>query len=882
MLTSLLTCGFLARADEQATVQANPAAAVKPGDPLPVGPQVKVGKLANGLTYYIQKNAKPEKKVELRLVVKAGSILEDDDQQGLAHFTEHMAFNGSTHFKKSELISYLQSIGVKFGADLNAYTSFDETVYMLPIPTDKKENLDQGFLVLEDWAQGLTFNDKDIDAERAIVLEEARLGKGADDRMSRKLLPKLFNGSRYADRLPIGKEDIVRNFKYDVVKRFYRDWYRPDLMAVIVVGDVDPAEAEKMVNQHFGKLKNPVNERPRLYAKIPLRPASEGLVVTDQEATTNVLFIRYPLLEWQEPTTYGGYRKQMIESLYGQMLGARMQELSQQANPPFIAGGSGMGKVMRGYKSYSAYAVIGKNGVTPAIDALVKEDERARRFGFSEAELERSKKDTLRQYESLYSERDKSDSANYVAEYMRNFLEQEQIPGIENEYNYVRQTLPRITLAEVNQAVKMALPLHQKKLVVYMGADKDPGQARETAAAPGAAVPKSAELLAAVGKAEKMAVAPQHDKAVAAHLMDKPPKAGSIVAEKENKALGLTELTLSNGLKVMLKPTDFKNDEVRLGATRFGGTSLFGDEDIFNLRYTNPIVGGMGVKNFSPLDLQKVLAGKTAGVGAYLTDVSEGLNGSSGSADVETMLQLAWLKFTPARKDGAIYDAFIGGQRELAQNAMSKPESVFRDTLQATLYNNNPRVGLTPRPADFDKVSLDRVLAIYDQRFASAKGMTFYIVGSFDLARIKPLIATYLASLPVGDIADAFQDRGVRPVAGVVKKEVFKGSEPKSDIAISFNGAATYSPAEAMTMSALIEVMNIKLIEQVREKMGLVYGGGMSGALQRRPYENYNIDVNFPTGPENVDKVIAATFGVIQKIKDDGPLEADLAKVKEN
>jgi zinc protease len=872
--SAVLLSIFLSTAFSCVAGAAEPA--MGPADTLPVSPKVKIGKLPNGLTYYIEKNARPEKKVELRLVVKAGSILEDDDQQGLAHFTEHMAFNGSTHFKKSELISYLQSIGLKFGADLNAYTSFDETVYMLPIPTDKKENLDKGFLVMADWAQGLTFNDNDIDAERAIILEEARLGKGADDRMSRQLMPKLFNGSRYAERLPIGKEDIVKNFKHDVIRRFYHDWYRPDLMAVIVVGDIDPAKAEAMIKQHFGGLKNPVNERPRLYAKIPVRTSSEGVVITDKEATTNVLFIRYPLLEWQEPTTYGGYRQQMIESLYGQMLGARMQELAQQANPPFIAGGSGMSKVMRGYKSYNAYAVLGKNGVTPAIDALVQEDEQARQFGFSAAELERSKKDMLRQYESLYKERDKSDSAEYVAEFMRNFLQQEQMPGIANEYRYVKSELPKITLEEVNQAVRTALPLNEKKLVVYMGADKG------VDAAQGMAVPEGPALLADVGAAEKMAVKPRQDKAIASALMETPPKPGSIVAEHEDKALGLTELTLSNGVKVVLKPTDFQNDEVDMNAIRFGGTSLFGDADIFNSRYASQVVGGMGVQNFSPLDLQKVLAGKTAGVSAYINYLSEGINGSSGSADIETMLQLTYLHFAPARKDDAIFSAFIGGQRELAQHAMSRPESVFLDTVRSTVYNNNPRVGGTPRPSDFDKVSLDRVLSIYDQRFASAKGMTFFIVGSFDVAKIKPLITTYLASLPSGDIVDTFQDRGIRPVTGVVKKEVYKGSEPKSTISITFNGAAEYNTRDAMTLSALIEVLNIKLIEQLREKMGLIYGGGLSGSLQPRPYGNYTITANLPTGPENVDKVIAAAFAEIQKIKDDGPLPADLAKVKQN
>ena len=402
-------------------------------DPLPIGPQVKVGKLANGLTYYIQKNSRPEKRLELRLVIKAGSILEDEDQLGLAHFTEHMAFNGSTHFKKHELVSYLQSIGLKFGADLNAYTGFNETVYILPIPTDKPENIAKGFLVLEDWAQGVSFNDADIDLERAIVLEELRLGKGAQDRMNKVVLPKIFSGSHYAKRLPIGTEDSPKGFRHEAIKRFYKDWYRPNLMAVVVVGDIEVAAAQALVESHFSKLKNPDNERSRTYPAIPARAGSEAVVVTDKEATNNTMMIRYPVQAAPTVTTLGDYRQSMVEQLFGAMLGQRMQELTQQANPPFVGGGSSVSRLVPGYRSFQSGALLGRQGVEPAADALVQENERARQFGFGEAELERSKKDTLRNVEKAFAEREKTDSARYASEYLRNFLEHETIPGIENE-----------------------------------------------------------------------------------------------------------------------------------------------------------------------------------------------------------------------------------------------------------------------------------------------------------------------------------------------------------------------------------------------------------------------------------------------------------------
>ncbi|OEZ92329.1 peptidase M16 inactive domain protein [Janthinobacterium sp. HH106] len=859
----LLACACMAQAE------------IRLSDPLPLAPEVTVGKLPNGLTYYIKKNARPAQKVELRLVVKAGSILEDDDQQGLAHFTEHMAFNGSTHFKRNELISYLQSIGVKFGADLNAYTSFDETVYVLPIPTNKKENLEKGFLVLEDWAHGLKFNPADINSERGIVLEEARLGKGASDRMNKVLYPKLLNGSRYAERMPIGKESVLKTFKPEAIKRFYKDWYRPDLMAVMVVGDVEPKQAEAMIRQHFGKLKNPAKPRPRLYAEVPQRSQTEAVVITDKEAPDDSVFIRYPIRAAQEPVTIADYRRQMIENLYGQMLSARMQELTQQANPPFIQGGSSMGKLVRGYESFSAYALLGKGGVQPAVDALVQEDERARRFGFSQDELDRARKDMLRNYERAYSERDKSDSAGFVAEYSRNFLEQEAIPGIANELLYAKELLPQVTLQEINETVAKVIPDQQKKLVVFMGAEPKAGEATSS-------VPTQQQLLDAVAKAEQQKVEPRTEKVLASKLMDGPPAGGSIVSEKLNSAIGVTELTLGNGVRVLLKPTDFKNDQVLMGSTRFGGQSLFGDADIYNARYASAVVGSMGLKDLAPLDLQKVLAGKTVNVGASLGELSEGFGGSASSADVEAMLQLVYLYFNDVRKDAGLYQSFIGKQQDLAKNSMAQPEAVFYDAIQHAMYGDNPRVDGVPRAADFDKVGLDRSLDIFRQRFSSARDMTFIFAGSFELDKIKPLIASYLGTLPVGEVAHAYRDVGMRPVTGVVKKDIYMGSEPKSTISITFNGDVAYSDEQKLTLQALGEVLNLKVIEVLREKMSMIYGGGFETSMGQHPYGHYSVALNLPTGPENVDKVIAAAFAEINKMKADGPSVADLEKVKLN
>ena len=841
-------------------------------DKLPVDPRLKVGKLANGLTYYIQKNSRPEKKVELRLVVNAGSILEEDDQQGLAHFTEHMAFNGSKNFKKNDLVSFLQSIGVEFGADLNAYTGFDETVYILPIPTEKKENIEKGFQILEDWATTVAFENGEIDKERGVVLEESRLGKGAEDRMFRVVYPKLFEGSKYATRLPIGKDDILKNFKYDAIKRFYKDWYRPDLMAVIVVGDIDPAEAERFVKLNFEKIKAPASSKARSYADVPARTKSEGLVVTDPEATNPVIEIFYSSKRTKDETTVGDYRDYLVRSLFTSLMGQRLQELTQKAEPPFIFGASNIGGFARGFEGYQLFAYVGKSGVEVAMNALIQENERARRYGFTATELDRLKKMMMKGIERSYNERDKTESSNIVSEYVRNFLEKEPIPGIENEYKYFKAYLEGITLDEVNAfAAKTIPPPADHRLVVLSSPEKVDFK-----------IPTNAELLAMADEASKKDPGAYEEKAIAAALLDKAPAAGTITSEKQNQALGTTELTLSNGVKVILKSTDFKNDQVIMNASRFGGQYLFDpSKDRFNAEFASTVVGQMGVGQFSPLDLRKVLAGKTATVSPRIGTISETLNGQCSAVDVETMLQLTYLYFTQPRKDDDLFKSFVSKQQALYQNMASDPQFTFQDSVISILYKNQPWAPKLPKPENFSKIDEQRALDIYKERFGNANGFTFVLVGKFDLATIKPLLATYLGSLPSTQQKSTFKDVGLRPVKGTVKKEIRKGTEPKSFIRMFWNGEAPYSEAEHLKLEALTEVLNIKLIETLREDLSGIYGGGMYGNLNKYPYNYYSAGVSLPCGPENVDKLIKATMAEIEKMKANGPSETDLNKVKE-
>jgi zinc protease len=847
------------------------AAQIKGEDKLPLDPSVKMGKLKNGLTYYIKKNTKPEKKVELRLVVNAGSILEDDDQQGLAHFTEHMAFNGTKNFKKNELVSYLQSIGVEFGADLNAYTGFDETVYILPIPTEKKENVLKGFQILQDWASNVTFDNGEIDKERGVVLEESRLGKGAEDRMNQIVYPKLFEGSKYAARLPIGKDEILKNFKYDAIKRFYRDWYRPDLMAVVVVGDLDPAEAETLIKQHFEKIKAPSKARERVLSAVPPRSKSEGLVVTDPEATNHVVEVHYSYKKEKEVITVNDYREYIVRRLFTSMLSQRMQELTQKAEPPFVFGGSFIGGYARGYEEFQSIAYIGKGGIEPAVNALIMENERARKFGFTANELDRTKKMLMKTMERSYNERDKTESSTHVEQFVRHYLSKEPAPGIENEFNYFKQYLDGITLEEVNKYASLHIPADsENKFVVLTGPEKADFK-----------LPSNDELLAIADKAAKAEIVAWEEKAVASSLMETKPVAGKIIDQKENTNLGTVELTLSNGVKVILKSTDFKNDQVVMNATRFGGQYQYDTKDRFNAEFASTLVTQMGVGQFSPVDLRKVLAGKNASVSPRIGTLTEALSGQCSASDVETMLQLTHLYFTAPREDEDLFKSFVSRQQALYQNMMADPQFTFQDSLIRIIYRNHPWAPKLPKPENFAQIDKQRALQIYKERFGNANGFTFAIVGKFAIEEIKPLIETYLASLPSTNQTSTFKDVGLRPVKGVVKKEVKKGTEQKSFIRIFWNGEAPYSDEELLKLQALTEIVNIKLIENLREELGGIYGGGMFGNLAKYPYNNYSVGIALPCGPENVDQLIKATLSELDKLKKEGPKEEDLNKVKE-
>ncbi len=838
---------------------------------IPFNPDVKMGKLANGVTYYIQNNGKPENKVELRLVVNAGSILEDDDQQGLAHFMEHMNFNGTKNFQKNELVDYLQSIGVKFGAHLNAYTSFDETVYILPIPSDDPEKLEKGFQIIEDWAHNALLTDTDINSERGVVLEEYRLGKGADERMSQNYLPKILYGSKYADRLPIGKKEILENFKPEAIKRFYKDWYRPDLIAVMAVGDIDVATLEAKIKSHFEKIPAVKNPRPRPVFEMPNHKETFVAIETDKEASFAQVQVLFKDKEDAKPEiTVADYRQSMVESLFSQMINNRLDELRNSANPPFVYGFSYHGGTYaRSKEAYQSFAMTSESGQLNALKTLLEENERVRKFGFYEGEFERAKKDILANYEKSFKDKGKTESNRMIGEFVQHYLEQVPMPGIEWEYNFQKENMPNITLKEVNALIKDYIK-EENRVVVLTGPEKE-GLTKVTEA-------EVRELLNSVKNED---LKPYEDKAVAASLITDLPAKGSIAEYKKDDVLGTTTLTLSNGATVTYKVTDFKNDEILFDAFSYGGNSLYSLEDYKASAYANGGLAEAGVNGIDKVELNKVLSGKIVNVRPSIGTYSEGISGNASPKDLEELFQLTHLYFTALNKDENAYKSYIEKQKAFIGNMMSNPQTFFSVEMGKFMYGKNPRYMGFPTPEEMDKSDYNLAYEKYKERFADASDFHFYFVGNIDEKKFVDYCEKYLANLPSTNSKETYKVDDFRPLTGQHEKIVEIGKDEKSMVRITYNGPTEYNEKEDHELKSLGEVLTIKLIEKLREEEGGVYGVGANGNINKMPYGWYTFGISFPCGPENVDKLKAAALAEVDKLIKEGPTEKDLAKVKE-
>ncbi|MCH7397298.1 insulinase family protein [Belliella sp. DSM 107340] len=835
---------------------------------VPLDKRVRKGKLENGLTYYVQQNPKPEKKVELRLAVNVGSILEDDDQAGLAHFTEHMAFNGSKNFEKNELISYLQSIGVSFGGDLNAYTGFDETVYILPIPSEDEEILRKGFLVLADWANGVLMEDEDIDGERGIIVEEWRTGQGYSQRIRDQYLPVLLHESKYADRLPIGKMEIVENFEYETIRRFYRDWYRPDLMAVIAVGDEDPDKLEALIKEYFGDMENPANAKPRESFSVPAHEETFVTIATDAEAPGIQIQLYYKH-EARPTETKEDYKNTIKRSLYSGMLNQRLDEMRQKPDAPFIYAGTGYGNFVREMDYFSASAAVVPGKIDAGLTALIQENERVAQFGFTEQELERVKKSILNSAERAAKEMDKAESASIVGRYVSNFLSGRFAESQDWRYEFYKETLPQITVEEINALAK-ELVKDENRVVVIIAPEKE----KEN-------LPTEEAVLALFDAVEQIQLTPYEEKLLAEDLITDLPAAGKVTSKNTINGVDVQELTLSNGVKVFIKSTDFKNDEILISASSKGGSSLYSLEDHLNASNAGVMVNVMGVGDFSPTDLRKVLSGKTVSITPNISTYSQTISGVTSPKDLETAFQLIHLYFTKPRKDLELYEVYKANQKSQLESAQANPDYQFSKQLNKIIADGNPRALGIFDPEDYDKLNVDRGLEIFKERFSNAANFEFFFTGNIDTETFIPLLEQYIASLPGDpDKKEDFVDLGIRAPKGKTER-IEVGTDEKSQVIMYFSGETEYDRKKAADIGYLGEILTIKLIENLREEIGGVYGVGASGSMGIEPVGNFRFSIQFPCSPDMVQKLTDAAWAEVKKIQENGPTEEDLNKVKE-
>jgi zinc protease len=832
---------------------------------VPTDPRITVGYLPNGLRYYVRANGRPFRRAELRLVVRVGSVVEDADQLGIAHFLEHMAFNGSEHFPKQELVNFMESMGMRLGPGVNADTSFDETVFMLHVPTDSPDVMAKALLFFVDIAHGLTLDPDAMEKERGVITEEWRLGRGADARMEDQQFPILLKGSRYAERVPIGSKDDIEHARPQALRRFYKDWYRPDLMAVIAVGDFDRAAVEKLIRQEFGPLQDPEHPRPRPTYEVPDHAETLYAIATDPEATVTSVAV-YNMLPLRDQTTLRAYRQQQVERLYTTMLNARLAELTLKPDAPFLRAGTQRGLFVNTKEAASLQALVREDGAARGLEALVTESARAARFGFTPGELDRARKEILRMYESAFAERDKEESSDLAAEFIRNFIQKEPIPGITYEYGLVQRFVPEITLDEINQ---VAREWAGGSRVVLVNAPRKPGLV----------VPDAAQLAAVIKSAADKGIRPYVDTASTLSLIDHQPEPGTIRGTTE-RPFGIVEWELSNGVRVVLKPTSFKQDEVVFRASSPGGTSLAADQDFVPAMTAGRIVDAGGVGKFDVIQLRNVLAGKDVSVTPFIGETDQGLTGGASPTDLRTMFQLIYLTFTQPRADATVFEVMKAQMKGMLANQQASPEWAFKEALEQALTQDHPRAR-PMTPALVDQMDLQKSFAFYKARFADASNFTFVFAGSFDIATLQPLVEQYLASLPALHRAETWRNVGITPPKGVVERVVRKGLEPKSQADVVFTGPITYDAPHRVALDALALVLETRLRESLREALRGTYGVQVEAESAKIPDASYRITIDFGCDPERTRELLKTLFGEVEALKAKGPSDREVSDTRE-
>ena len=843
--------------------------------PAPLDPNVRQGKLDNGLTYLIRHNEKPAQRANFYIAQKVGSILEEEDQRGLAHFLEHMAFNGLEHFPKKAMLDYMERNGVKFGTNVNAYTSFEQTVYMLNnVPTTNPGLVDSCLLVLHDWSSFISLEGDEIESERGVILEEMRQGQNAQMRIYDKILPEIYPNSPYGARMPIGTEEVVAHFDHQFLRDYYHKWYRPDLQGIIIIGDIDVDQIENRLKEMFADIPAPVNPAERIHFPVADNEEPIVTVATDVEETSYDIsvFYKHDITPVEMRNDINYWIGSVVENLISRMFNNRMQELTQKPNPPFIYGYGYYGTFMVSDTKDAwsiAAAAKDKDGIDEALTALINESNRMKEFGFTASEYERAKADMLRQYETQFEERNKQETGRYFNPMLAHFLSNEPLMGIETEYPLMQQLLPNIPLEAINAYAKEMVS--DNNIVIVLTAPEKEGEI----------LPTRDELLQLFNKANAETVEAYQETVSNEPLLAELPEPGKIVKTEILPDFDATVLTMKNGVKVIYKSTDFKDDEILMNAYSFGGLSVMDDSNPYNLQEINALMDLGGLGNFSAIDLPKILAGKRLRVDPNISTYTEGINGNCSVKDLETMLQVTYLYFNNLRSDEEAFQSFLTRNKAMLANIESNPMTAFSDSLVAVLYDNNP-LYKRMKAEDYDKIDYAKALKMAAERFADPNNFVFTFVGNIDPQTFEPLVAQYLGGMKAKKNKETWQDKGL----DIVKKDHFchyaKTMEnPKVTCYMFYNGKMEYNEKNIMTMELLNDILDIVYTEKIREDEGGTYGVGTNGRLDNIPEGSYVMMIGFETNKEMYEKLMGIAKTELERIGNEGPREQDLQKVKE-
>ncbi len=834
---------------------------------IPKEAAITTGVLDNGMHYYIRESGEPANRAELRFVVNAGSVLETDAQSGLAHFLEHMAFNGSAHFQKQQLLAFMQSIGMQIGTGVNATTSFDETIYELEVPTDNPAYMEVAFQIMQDWAIGLTIDPVEVENERGVVIEEWRSNQGVQSRIMERQLPVLLKDSRYVERPPIGKPENLRTFDIEELRSFYRDWYRPDLIAVVAAGDFETADIEALVHKYFDAIPAAVDPKERTVYTVPEQPGTDYVITADREVPITQVAVMHKKRA-MEDWTLGRYREWIVEQLFDAMMNARLSELTQQADSPFLNAGSGSSNTVRPLSTYMLFAAVPENGVPRALEALLLEAERVTQLGFSSAELERNKVALMRFWDQQYNDRTNRDSTSHAAELIRSYLTGEATPGAAWEYALNVRFLGEITVDEVNKFAANWLAPKNRVVSVTMPQK------------PGLVPPTEDELRAVVESVSGTEMTAREETLSDGDLLPVIPQ-GTPVVSTQTLQGGLTEWVLGNGIRVILKPTDFRQDEILFAGFSSGGTSLASDTDYVTASSAVSVIANGGVGDFNAIDLQRKLTGSLVSVAPYISEFEEGVRGGGSPTDLETMMQLIYLRMTAPRADATAFDIFQAQTRTALQNRDLNPAIVFEDAFNKLLFQDHPR-RQPPTAEAFAQVDLDQSLRFYEERLGDATGFTFVFVGNIDPERLQPFVETYLGGLPTSGKQESWRDTGVRYPQGIVEDTLRRGLEPQAQTRIAFTSTFPVRDNYARArFAAVTEILQGRLNGVMREQMGGTYGVQVTPQMSWLPVENAGIFITFNSAPERVDELTAALFAEIDRLKAVGPGERELEETRQ-